>query len=142
MKIGVYESLITEALKEKLEGLDRERFFVADQKGLDKAEAVHFLSLHLQKAFQNALNAIKSVKGEQGSVVKQQIEITNQLLIHLSDHIEGYDISEDLVASSGQILEGVLDKLNSDYQSLDLDRKSTRLNSSHVRISYAVFCLK
>src|SRR6266699_6431281 len=25
---------------------------------------------------------------------------------------------------------------------LDLDRKSTRLNSSHVRISYAVFCLK
>src|SRR5690554_4705847 len=25
---------------------------------------------------------------------------------------------------------------------LDQDRKSTRLNSSHVRISYAVFCLK
>src|SRR3989442_10640573 len=25
---------------------------------------------------------------------------------------------------------------------LVLDRKSTRLNSSHVRISYAVFCLK
>src|SRR5690349_24212715 len=24
----------------------------------------------------------------------------------------------------------------------DLDRKSTRLNSSHVEISYAVFCLK
>src|SRR5699024_11382027 len=26
--------------------------------------------------------------------------------------------------------------------STDLDRKSTRLNSSHVSISYAVFCLK
>src|SRR5436309_4924203 len=25
---------------------------------------------------------------------------------------------------------------------LPLDRKSTRLNSSHVKISYAVFCLK
>src|SRR5690625_5631373 len=25
---------------------------------------------------------------------------------------------------------------------IDLDRKSTRLNSSHVAISYAVFCLK
>ena len=25
---------------------------------------------------------------------------------------------------------------------LDLDRKSTRLNSSHLVISYAVFCLK
>src|SRR5690554_7210315 len=27
------------------------------------------------------------------------------------------------------------------YQKIE-DRKSTRLNSSHVRISYAVFCLK
>src|SRR5690349_22205803 len=27
-------------------------------------------------------------------------------------------------------------------QTLTLDRKSTRLNSSHVEISYAVFCLK
>src|SRR3712207_8291391 len=26
--------------------------------------------------------------------------------------------------------------------SIDLDRKSTRLNSSHANISYAVFCLK
>src|SRR3989442_4864604 len=28
------------------------------------------------------------------------------------------------------------------FQELIRDRKSTRLNSSHVRISYAVFCLK
>src|SRR5690606_39398207 len=39
--------------------------------------------------------------------------------------------------------------LDSEYQlsdklstSFGLDRKSTRLNSSHVKISYAVFCLK
>src|SRR5699024_11349713 len=29
-----------------------------------------------------------------------------------------------------------------DYGPIELDRKSTRLNSSHVSISYAVFCLK
>src|SRR2546430_12265056 len=28
------------------------------------------------------------------------------------------------------------------HRSSDLDRKSTRLNSSHSQISYAVFCLK
>src|SRR5690606_40508636 len=28
------------------------------------------------------------------------------------------------------------------WQSDEIDRKSTRLNSSHVKISYAVFCLK
>src|SRR5690554_1161056 len=31
---------------------------------------------------------------------------------------------------------------NGNIQSYSQDRKSTRLNSSHVRISYAVFCLK
>src|SRR5690349_23202737 len=29
-----------------------------------------------------------------------------------------------------------------DAQAVERDRKSTRLNSSHVEISYAVFCLK
>src|SRR5690606_40825095 len=29
-----------------------------------------------------------------------------------------------------------------EFQTGDEDRKSTRLNSSHVKISYAVFCLK
>src|SRR3984885_9841159 len=33
-------------------------------------------------------------------------------------------------------------RLTSVYHDRDADRKSTRLNSSHVRISYAVFCLK
>src|SRR5690554_7240219 len=32
--------------------------------------------------------------------------------------------------------------LSHDREHADKDRKSTRLNSSHVRISYAVFCLK
>src|SRR5690625_5409581 len=37
----------------------------------------------------------------------------------------------------GKNLEEVIRRLNK-----DIDRKSTRLNSSHVAISYAVFCLK
>src|SRR5207302_7795706 len=34
------------------------------------------------------------------------------------------------------------DLLEEDQHQEDADRKSTRLNSSHVKISYAVFCLK
>src|SRR6266480_816618 len=37
---------------------------------------------------------------------------------------------------------GALFKRFADIDSIDLDRKSTRLNSSHMSISYAVFCLK
>src|SRR5690625_6847920 len=38
--------------------------------------------------------------------------------------------------------EGIRVSLVSTILSLAVDRKSTRLNSSHVAISYAVFCLK
>src|SRR5256885_4566573 len=39
------------------------------------------------------------------------------------------------------ILSNLVDALR-DYRQRLLDRKSTRLNSSHLVISYAVFCLK
>src|SRR6266498_427886 len=41
-------------------------------------------------------------------------------------------------------VQGVVTHLFDAFQNADpaQDRKSTRLNSSHVRISYAVFCLK
>src|SRR5690606_41587151 len=35
-----------------------------------------------------------------------------------------------------------LDAFYTDAEEYDTDRKSTRLNSSHVKISYAVFCWK
>src|SRR5438874_5225116 len=44
---------------------------------------------------------------------------------HLAADLAGQD---DLIAAA--------------FQRLAQDRKSTRLNSSHVEISYAVFCLK
>src|SRR5690606_42158598 len=37
---------------------------------------------------------------------------------------------------------GADDKQRHEARPLQRDRKSTRLNSSHVKISYAVFCLK
>src|SRR2546430_10665120 len=44
------------------------------------------------------------------------------------------DYGRFLVASGPYMFKG--------SEALDLDRKSTRLNSSHSQISYAVFCLK
>src|SRR3989442_6541787 len=38
--------------------------------------------------------------------------------------------------------QGKLELGDSFVRHIDRDRKSTRLNSSHVRISYAVFCLQ
>src|SRR5690349_23278280 len=45
-----------------------------------------------------------------------------------------------LVGLVGRVDQGELDKYG--IRGQPEDRKSTRLNSSHVEISYAVFCLK
>src|SRR2546421_1701371 len=52
---------------------------------------------------------------------------------------------EEFIDSVGQTdvpIEARCIRGNTGYAALDLDRKSTRLNSSHDQISYAVFCLK
>src|SRR5690606_41996397 len=56
-------------------------------------------------------------------------------IIH-SDRRFTYEEAQEIIETKeGDHAEAIL-KLN------ELDRKSTRLNSSHVKISYAVFCLK
>src|SRR5690625_1308525 len=51
------------------------------------------------------------------------------------------DEAQNLTASALEELR-MLTNINADRDQLVQDRKSTRLNSSHVAISYAVFCLK
>src|SRR5690606_32037584 len=43
---------------------------------------------------------------------------------------------------SGRMRKNYIRILTGDKVKVEIDRKSTRLNSSHVKISYAVFCLK
>src|SRR5207302_5380014 len=47
-----------------------------------------------------------------------------------------------LVVHRVKMLEGAFEVGEKLEMIVDKDRKSTRLNSSHVKISYAVFCLK
>src|SRR5436305_5377223 len=51
------------------------------------------------------------------------------------------DNRPDLFLIGGDFYDGILPG-NPTRAYVEVDRKSTRLNSSHVRISYAVFCLK
>src|SRR5699024_11324779 len=57
------------------------------------------------------------------------------------DKITGEPIYNAIVWNSNQSLD-IINKLKNDKNEEYIDRKSTRLNSSHVSNSYAVFCLK
>lgn len=78
MEVGLYESLITAQVKEKLARLDRNLYYIADEKQLDQEEAAYYLSSHLSRAITRAMHLIHTDKAELR--IAKQIEISNSLL--------------------------------------------------------------
>src|SRR5699024_1298549 len=68
---------------------------------------------------------------------KEALRMGTEIFHHLAKVLssKGYSTA---VGDEG----GFAPNLKSNEEALEVDRKSTRLNSSHVSISYAVFCLK
>src|SRR5437773_9162745 len=64
-------------------------------------------------------------------------EKNHQILLSESGHQK----AEEILARIGMLPQGA-SLYEPAYINLVQDRKSTRLNSSHITISYAVFCLK
>src|SRR5436305_6012946 len=56
-------------------------------------------------------------------------------VVYRGPELAPIEIVDQLIGRIDHAIEFICDGLH-------IDRKSTRLNSSHVRISYAVFCLK
>src|SRR5690625_4935310 len=84
------------------------------------------------------------ITGLQSSLVDTTIGNSSQVTIEVSGTENYFDQDESLIDELEQD-----DRLSVVSESFDgsgfivlEDRKSTRLNSSHVAISYAVFCLK
>src|SRR2546427_9258110 len=84
--------------------------------------------------------------------IRKGIEEGAEVLVGGEGHPEGFEagyfvkptvfvnVKNDMTIAQEEIFGPVLCVIA--YDSEDEDRKSTRLNSSHSQISYAVFCLK
>src|SRR5699024_12091296 len=69
---------------------------------------------------------------------------TNKALLKIDNRTVIEKVASELQLVCDKVI--IVTNVPDDYRFLDFDligdRKSTRLNSSHVSISYAVFCLK
>src|SRR5690242_21316773 len=71
------------------------------------------------------------------SPIEAEREWQHQAEVNVLDRLQRIG----LLAPSGEI-DKVLETVVNNLEVTNKDRKSTRLNSSHMSISYAVFCLK
>src|SRR5256885_12324654 len=69
-------------------------------------------------------------------------KMTFQMFLCFASRIQGISPTSRRTADVSSLKGLLLYKRTSALRSCTLDRKSTRLNSSHLVISYAVFCLK
>src|SRR5690606_41413034 len=66
----------------------------------------------------------------------------DQIFLVLSGHVGGQGFSVATNEAANPVYQMMADYQGRGQTAKSEDRKSTRLNSSHVKISYAVFCLK
>src|SRR3712207_8899000 len=103
-----------------------------------------------QQATQNAQNfygqSIGSLKSQVQNY-RSQLQQFSQTLpegdaqAQIQEMVDSYIELESSIDQAAQDM-GVEDQMNQAAEQTQQDRKSTRLNSSHANISYAVFCLK
>src|SRR5699024_11493054 len=94
--------------------------------------AIYTLSLH--DALPILDRTLRAVDRQYTMQIRRDKELRLSLLLHLKPAINRHRYHMN-------VRNPMLEDIRQHYP-LALDRKSTRLNSSHVSISYAVFCLK
>src|SRR5690554_5302306 len=106
------------------------------------------LSQRLALSIQQRDDLILSRNEDIKSSAADKYETSREMVQQEIDHIESQIFNQKLLLQ--ELKEIRMSKISDSIQKGSiietekslLDRKSTRLNSSHVRISYAVFCLK
>src|ERR1039457_7539805 len=91
-------------------------------------------------SFSTVLNGLKVKYGDKLAILAIANPPDNpQTMLQF---VKGHNLTYPLLLDQGQAAYSYVRTPSLELPTLYLDRKSTRLNSSHLVISYAVFCLK
>lgn len=127
---GIYEEIVTKLVKNKIEQLDPDKFYIKEVP-IDKVEASEMLTLRLSQTIKYALNTLKG-----DNILEQQIEIANKIIHFLRDEIKREEFNQDIIATEGKILKAVFEKVDAHFSDLELHLKEitpyTRLSHSEL----------
>src|SRR5262245_65389646 len=77
-----------------------------------------------------------------GGTIGSMVVTTIKTLEEITDDFEVFVVENGSTDYTVEVLAELAEQYPERFRYLAQDRKSTRLNSSHLGISYAVFCLK
>src|SRR3712207_8514458 len=97
------------------------------------------MGVDVDNDFKTSYSTIKG-KGDVVKKLKMQAKNANKIYLASDPDREGEAIAWH-IAKALKLDKGEQNRIEF-HEITDRDRKSTRLNSSHANISYAVFCLK
>jgi len=130
MNEGIYESLVTQLVAQKLDNLNRDVFYV-NTTVIDREEASLILSKHLSETIRNALNFVKGDKQ-----LELQIAIANKIILFLKEEFKKEEFTNDLISIEGRILHAVFSKVDAHFSDFNLHLKEitpyTRLSHSEL----------
>jgi len=105
---GIYEELITQLLKSKLEKYSKSESFFIESQALEPSDA----ALYLSRFLQNILHIILETYPKGQDKVIQQIELSNKLIYWLRDYLKDEDITENLIYAKGHLLKALYSTQN------------------------------
>src|SRR3712207_8849108 len=114
-------------------------FRSAEQRGLEVVEA------QIKSTDQDMSSQITQFKAEGVNLVALTVAPGQLASAAVAMEAQGLDVpilGSNPVFAPGLLAGPAANKIKADLYVASPDRKSTRLNSSHANISYAVFCLK
>ena len=130
MNEGIYEELVTQLVSKKISNLDKDSFYIKTSK-IDKEEAADILAKHLSKTIKGALNVIRGA-----NTIELQIDVAYNIILFLKEELNKEEFKDDLIDVQGQILKGVLSKVDTHFSDYDLHLKEitpyTRLTHSEL----------
>lgn len=123
---GLYEHLITDLLEQRINTLQPEHFYI-QQHPVEPTEAARYLTGHLTQLIRFALNEIPASQRPIG-----QIDLANKIIRFIAAEIGALDLHQDLIATSGELLEAVISRIDQPHADL---RARVREIMPHTRLT-------